>query len=407
MKNLTQIFTKNMPVKFLCLAAALILWIYVASSQSTTVKLPGSIKINPVNVPVGLSATFDNKFVELQISTDPATLHKLSPASFSAYIDLSAYQEGTSNVPIVVTTSIPNVKILSKKPDSVLVTLEPLVSKEVGIARKIEGFPKDGYVVSNINFDPEKITIIGAKSVLDSISEATALVRLAGEYEDFKKIVPVYIYDKDNEIIDGVKVQSSEVQAEIILVKGSNVKTVGIKPIISGNPKNNYYVSNIIVNPTSVDITGVVDLIGNIKNIETQVIDINGLSENLVKEVNLSLPEGVTVSAGSSLTATITIELSLGEVTKRITTGNIKFDLPPAFSLVSVSPSQINVDIMGDAEKISLLGVNSISISVDLRGRSLTESGDNYIDVKSENIILPAGFTLKDFTPKTLMLKVK
>ncbi len=384
--------------------AAVFLWIYVAAGQSTVGKFPSSLKIKAINVSSGLVPIYDTKTVNIKIMAEPSIWKKLSADSFSAYVDLSAYSAGTYEVPVIVVSSTPGVQIVEKDPSKIMISLEPISEKEVDINRKVEGNAAQGLVAGNISLTPNKVQIRGAKSVIDSITEATITIALNGETENFKKVVPVAAYDDRGEIINGVEFTPADVNADVSVVKASNNRTVGIKVKTAGVPKTGYFVSNIAVSPSVVDITGPLTVLSEINYIETLVVDLGNLASDIEKDVNLSIPSGLALQTGSPGRVSVKVGVSPLDASKEFLVPVSYKNLDLEFKVTVSNPDQIKAVLAGTSEIISNLKLSDISLNLDLKNKG---AGVYSYDISTDNFNLPAGVSLVTALPSALSLTIE
>lgn len=405
-KNFLQFIVKNWPIKLLCILAATALWFYVTSSQNTIAKFPGSLSIREINTPTNLVAIYDIKTVDVKVMAEPSVWQKLSNDTFSASIDLSGMTEGTHEVPVNVTTSISGVQIIEKTPDKILVTLEPVISKDVSIAKKIEGSTAEGMVPGSIIFSPEKVRIKGGRSVVENINEVTAIIALNGEGENFKKNISLAVFNDKNEELKNIEISPSEAEASVSIVRGSNIKTVGIKVKLVGSPKENYYVSDITSMPGAVDITGIRDTVLATKYLETQPIDISGVSLDIKKDVTLSPPDGVTILGNNSGMIGVIISISPFKITRSfdVNTFNI---INSSFQATSYIPSSVKISCEGLPSIIGTLDSSDFSININLKDKTPDANGEISVAIVPENIALPEGITAISVDPNTIKVRVK
>jgi len=398
-------FTKNLAIKMVCLIAALILWVYVATAQNSVAKFPGSVKIKIFNTQANLVAVYDAKTVEIKVMTDSGNWRKLSADSFSAYVDLSSYGTGTYEVPVNVVSSIPGVQVVEKKPDKILVSIEPVLSKEVPIYKKVEGNAADGMTAGAINFDPDKVTIKGAKSVVDGIQEVSAKVILNGESASFTKMVSISI-PGTNEENPAVEIMPPEVKAEVSIVKGANVKSVGIKPNIKGSPKTNYFISDIIVNPSVVDITGLTGVISDTKFLDTTTIDISDATDNIAKDVLLKLPSGVSLLDSSLSNVHVEIKISSIGIVRDIVTSNFKY-LNNSLDIASLNPGEITIKCSGSSSVLDNLSKSSISVNLNFANKTPNAFGEVYFDLTPADITAPSGVEILGVMTKNITARIR
>lgn len=374
LKYLKKSLTKNIGIKVFCLVAATLLWIYIAAGQNTIAKYPGSIKIKAINVPAGLVAIYDTKTVNIKIMAEPNIWSKLSIDSFSAYVDLSGQKSGTYELPVNVVSSVAGVDIVEKNPDKIVISLEPIVTKEVSISSKIEGSAGEGLVAGNIDFSFDTSTLRGPKSIVESITLATALVKLNGETEKFTKNIKLIALDEEGEIIENIEFDPAEVTATVSIAKASNNKTVGVRVKTVGAPKEGFFVESIVVLPSTVDITGAASILADVAYVETLPIDLTNQSENFEKEVALSIKNGLALQVGSPSKVRVKISLALNKISRELSATIIATNLNSTYVVTSISPSEAKVICSGPSDIINSLKSSDIVFNLDFSTKMLSET---------------------------------
>lgn len=392
---------QNLGIKFICFLVASFLWIYVAASQNTVGKFPRSIGIKAINIQAGLVASYDVRTVEIKIMADPSVWRKLSPESFSAYIDLSSDSAGTYELPISVISSVPGVQIVEKTPGKVLVSLEPIITKEVEISKKVEGSASDGMIAGTIKLEPDKVQVRGAKSLIDNIIEGTVIISLNKEGESFKKLYPIIALDEQGEVVSALEFLPSEVMADVAIVKAANNKTVGLKVKTSGSPKSGYYISSITTVPSVVDIIAPRTVISDINLVETYAVDINNASSDIEKEVSLNLPDGVSLQAGTLSRARIKISFASNEMSKEIIVPIDFINLDQGFMVTDISPSQIKAIVSGPVETVMNLKSADLGLTLDLKNKI---GGVFTFDVPPASIKVPENITIISILPSAVSI---
>ena len=401
-KNLILI---NWQVKLFCLFSASLLWFYVVSSQQMIAKFPGTIKIKTINIPSDLIPIYDQKTAEIQVMAKQSDWQKLSAESFSANIDLAGLTAGTHEVDVRVISTVSGITIVEISPSKILVMLDPLITKEVFVTKKIEGNAADGMVAGSVDFRPEKVQINGAKSLVENIEEAFGTVILNGQSANFTERISLLIYDADGKVIDGITIMPSEVEAAIKIVRGSNVKTLGVKPKISGSPKAGYFVSSVNVDPSVVEVTGPRNTINDTAYLETTPIDISGLSSNLEREVALEIPVDLTVMSNGLTKVKVSVTIILLESTQEISVSNFKpSDLTREID--SYSPATIKLSVRGPTALVGTLD-SMTTLSYNFSDLSKVDEKTYVLQIRAEQFNLPANISVLSFDPKSVLVKIK
>jgi len=405
-KYIKNFLTKNWMAKLMCLVAAFVLWVWVASSQNTIAKFPGSLSIKSINTPANLIAIYDADQVTVKILAEPSVWQRLSAETFSAEINLAGLSAGTHQVPVNVSASIAGVQIVDQTPASILVTLEPLETKTVKVSERIEGSAADGMVPGDIAFEPDSVQIKGAKSVVADVTEAVAVVSLGGQDADFSSTVTPMVLDDKSQTISGVTIVPGTVQAQISIVKGSNTKTVGVKVQVNGVPKDNYYISNITSTPGAVDISGVRSTVLATSYLSTLPIDVTGATSEITKDISLSVPSGLTILNNNSAKIHVTIAISPIQTSKTFNINSFKVSSGEG-KIVSTDPISIAAVCTGPIDQINSLTNTDFTIFLDLSNQQADASGVINLTLTPLNIQAPSGISVTSIASSELKVKIQ
>lgn len=391
---------KNLFIKILCLVGATLLWGYVASSQSMVAKFPGNLTIQTINVPAGLTPIIGSKTVEIKIMAKQGIWQKLSPDNFSAYVDLKGLKEGTNEIDVTVTSKQSTVSVVSKTPEKIMVTLEKTISKEVPLKGKIDGDIAEGMLVDRISLVPSTATITGSKQALDTIVELLVLVPADGETASFTKKVAVKL---DSTVGANASVDPVEAQASVVLAKGANIKTVGIRANTTGVVKSNYYISGVQVSPDTIDISGPNDSLANIKVVDTLPINTTDLSADAVFDVGLALPSGVTIYGSSSSKVRVSLQISMAEAFREFDITLFQF---LGSSLYTYSPSTVKIRCRGPLSAINSLTGADFAVLVNPETRPII-GGEITYPIAPVDIKAPADIVVTSVTPTQIIFRAK
>lgn len=397
------LITNNLGIKILALFIAFGMWVFVAASANNIAKFPGSIPVKAVNLNPSLVAIYDTKEVSIKLSAESSTWSQLSSDDFTAFMDLSGLSAGTYDIKVTVSANQQGVQIVEVSPDTIMVRVETIEQKEVPINAVISGQAADGRTAGNVDFTPEKAVISGPKSVIDTIGNVSAEITLAGESDNFSRTVSIRALNDKGEAISNVTISPSEAAAEIKIVKAGNNKTVGVKVVTSGFPASGYYISNIVSEPSTIDIIGEDSALRQVQSIETQSIDVTNLSEVLVKSVALNLPSGVSLQKDVNQKIKVTISFAGSSVTKEIIPNITTSNLAPGLKVASFTPSSIKVIVSGPANILSNLSSNDVVLNLDLTGKSTGTVG---IDITKAMFSLPDGASLVSFLPSSISVGI-
>lgn len=394
-----RLVTNNFWPKVLCLFLAAGAWFYVAAGESRIANFPGTVALGFRNVPGGMVAISDTDSVQLKISADRSVWQKLSPDNFSIYADLIGLSAGTYDLPVKTSSNLSGVQIIEVNPGKILVRLEAVATKTVPINTKIEGAAGEGLVAGDIRLDPEKIEISGAKSVLDRISEATVIIKLNGETSEFNKSVVPVVLDAEGETTKGLTFSPSEIKITVPIVKAGASKVVGIKVRTSGQPKSGYWISQITTDPLNTTIAGSSGILRSISYLETEEINIDGLSSDKIYQSALNLPSGVTL-VDQLDRVKITVGLSEVASQREITGGLNWVNLASNLQVSSYSPTAIKILAVGPIRLLETLSAANVIINVNL---ALYKSGGTYnVDINRDSLTMPEGVGASGVVPSNI-----
>lgn len=83
-----------------------------------------------------------------------------------------------------------------------------------------------------------------------------------------------------------IKIDPSSVR---VVFEEKITKRVIVRPVITGRPDRDYYVSSIVTTPEEITIEGVTSELRRINHIDTEPLDITGVREDIIEEVGLNL----------------------------------------------------------------------------------------------------------------------
>ncbi len=386
-----RFFTKNIGVKILALVFATSLWVYVTSGEAKTASFPGSIPIEVRNTPKDTALVEEIEDLNLKIKAPYTSWQNLSVDDFTAYIDLEDLEQGAYKIDVEVQVSDPQVQIIEKNPSRVSVRLDPVETKKVPVSVKIEGEAGEGFAPGEPKVDTEEVEIKGAKTKVEEVSYATAPVKLEGEMAKIEKSVRLTAFDSRGKEIKNIIFTPGVVKVAINIEPAANVKNVGIKVNIVGQPKAGYWVSKVTTQPATVNIKGDQEVMEKIEYLETANIDVSNLSSGINKTAVLSLPEGISlVDADFNISVRIYISQDL-------TTRTIPASF--TFSGAGSTSNIVNVTVSGPSSSVDSLTSDNIVINI----------GDNMgnISITKDMISVPSDIEIIDFSPKVINVIVE
>jgi YbbR domain-containing protein len=175
--------------------------------------------------------------------------------------------------------------------------------------------------------------------------------------------------DENGEVIEGVTINPAQASVVVNVHPAEGSKQVVVSPTIQGRDaleEAGYFMASIEVQPEVVTISGEPDVLAEeIQGVvETAPIDISTATEDVTIQVQLELPEGITLQDGvQTVQVTIRIEPRTGTVTLPI---EVQAEgLTPGL-YAAFSPEEVQVIVTGPLPLLDVLQEGDVLVSVDL-----------------------------------------
>ena len=365
--------TRSIPSFLLALALAVAVWISAVTAQDPTEQLiyPGTIPIEVVGQDPGLLLMDDvPSQLTLTLNAPQSVWTRLSNQSQAvrALVDLSGLEAGSYDVPVQVQLDERPAEIVSYSPSSVLVTLEPFVSREINVRLIQNGDVATGYQSESPNWEPETVTISGPESVVEQVNEVRAILDLNRTSQDIQRVLSLTAVNAQGAEVRNVDISPGEVQASITVTQRGGYRNVVVKVVASGQVATGYRVTNISVFPPTItvfsyDPTLVDELPGYV---DTAILDLTGVNEDQNLQLPLDLPPGVAVVGEQTVAVQVGVDPIEGSLTLS--------DMPVVVVGLSeeqratVSPEVVDVIISGPLPVLDGLLANDVRVVINMQG---------------------------------------
>lgn len=367
--------SNNTKLKLISLLSAIVLWMYVMAVVD-----PEETKLFE-DIPVSITNLNDLSDKDLVIYPDTevttsvyvtgklSTIQKMSKEDISVYGQINNPIEGKNEIYLKVT---PAQRVTYEFKNSIaIVNLEKIITENKKIEVEVTGDIKQDIDTLELENNNEEVEVSGPRSLVEKVEKIEAILNSNKQTDDFDISLDLKPVDKKGNVVSGVELKTSSLNAKVTLLKE---KTVPIKVNIEGENTENYKLSQ-----DTVYIKGKRELVDKIEYISTQPINLSSIPKNTTMDISLIIPNGITSNI-KSVSATLNISNSLtsefiynsNEVkiknnVNNIDTSNIKI------------PDTITVNIeYDDTEKIDK---QDITLYIDLSKEN--SSGKYDIDYES------------------------
>ena len=299
-------FRKNLPEKCLALVVAIGCWIFVMNDQNPQIENTYTVPISITNAPEGYQISKDVENVKMRVRAPRSLFSNIDETNFKAYVDLNGVDSGMQELQIQ--TVLPSgFELVSLGPTKITLNVDKIEQKQVPVRLNLSGIPGDGKVVASVDQSLQDITVEGPVSILNQVTAAVGYIGVNGNTENFSVTVPlIAVNDKDKEI-EGIHLLPKTVDVSIILARGLNTKVIDIKPTLMSDLPNDYILKSVRVEPEKIEVSGNIDIIGNMTYLSTENISLAEMSAPTKKTVKLVIPDGVAASVQE---AVVTVEIT-------------------------------------------------------------------------------------------------
>jgi YbbR domain-containing protein len=353
----------------------------------------GTIPVEALRPPIGATLLSDLDAVTQVRFRAPLDIGVVSPGSFTATVDLSRVDPRPGgeavDVPVTLTAINQLITIVDYQPQTVAVRLDPVSSRELPVNVSIVSAP-DGLDLGVPQTDPSSVTIRGASSRVDSVTQVVARVSIDASGLNIDRNFDLIPLDANRNEVPNIELEPERARVRIAVARQLANRTLPVVPLITGAPAAGYRVASVTVEPLIVTVSGEASVVTQLETATTEQIDIAGRTDDLEASVRISLPSGASVSGSDAVRVVITIEEETG--TRTFDVGvEIRNEEPP--SVYSMVLSQVRVTVGGPISILQGMDASTLTAYVDVAGLGGGQA------TRPIQIDLPPGLTLIDISP--------
>ncbi len=373
--NLLTRIANNLRLLLWALALALAVWVAaVTSSDPDEVRVyPAPVNIQIVGQASGLIITGEIPHqVQITIRAPRSVWDQLiaKPDSVRAVLDLSGLKQGKHQLNLQVQADERPVRIVQVSPNSIPLTLEPLVTQTFPLNIDIAGQPAVGYLAGNPTVDVEQVVVTGAQSLVSSVKRVSVSVNLGGAREEISSSASITAYDETNQVVSGVNLQPETAHLTLPISQQSGFRDMAVKVVVHGQVANGYRLDNISVFPPVVTVyssdPALVSALPGV--VETQPLELQNMNNDINTQLGLNLPSGVSVIGDPN----VSIQADISAIESSLTLSNEQVEVAGLSSDMSaqISPAAVDVIISGPLPLLDTLTHQDVLITVDATGLS-------------------------------------
>ena len=369
---------KNISTFFLALLLAIGVWAAAvnASDPNEELTYPKPVPVEVVGQGTDLLIT--NAYSE-QITLTLRAPHSIwnqltaNRDKIHAILDLSGLDAGEYSLEPQIQIGIQPTRIISLTPASINITLEKLITREIPIQLDLNLETSTGYQAGTPTLSLENAMISGAKSLVDRVTAVRVSFHQKEAREDIQETLSLEAIDENNQVLRGVDINPAEVLLEIPISQQGGYRDMAVKVGVTGQVANLYRLTNVSVFPPVITVYSAdTQLINGLPGVvETEALDINGISEDISARLKLILPENVSIVGDQSVLVQVSVKAILGSLT--ISEKDLEIiNLDPAL-FAELSPLTVDVIVSGPLPALDTLSADDLRVIVDVEGLTAGE----------------------------------
>lgn len=371
MMRLARPLVANLATLILSFLLAVVIWVNAMQVEDPDLKRVLQIPATFIGLPedvTRISPTNNNPPILISYEGPTSIVSELSPEDFTAIIDLSEVPLGRdASVPVEIQAKDTRVTLEDPIPAVVNVRLEKLITREIDMKLELQGEVARGYVMGDPLIDPPVISVTGIESEVDHLDFAQVTVFLNSDTQTRIESPQPLFYDRQGRVasVSGLQLSTEEVEVTIPINESADFANRVITADVTGQVAPGYRVLGVTVEPSSVLVTGRPTQLALPFRVQTEPIDITGLTETFQDQVSLVLPEGITLDSVTEITVTVQIEpfSSTKIYNQPIELLGVNEDLE-----VTITPDTVRVVLFGPSPVLDTLTEQEVHVSLDLFG---------------------------------------
>lgn len=389
-------------IKIICLIMSFGLWIYLTNVENPT----KTVRINNVAVRlVNTESLADQSLVlvpgqtvtvNLSITGPASTVYRTLSTDFRVEVDMSEYDlvKGINELPIDIVLYPQNVDITKSRGLKATVRLDDLVEKEVPVSSEYTVKASDGYFAAPSSVTPSTAKIKGPSEYVEKVVKLIVKGSSEGLTEDLDVPVSLVPVDEGGSLVQYVTATPASAQFSTKVYK---TKSVALNPMTTGSMSEGLSLISLTPSKASIVIAGPDELLGTIARIDTDRINLKGITASGSFIVPIAVPAGIHIVDGvTSVEVAAVVEVQ-GTKTMQVDVRTI--NLGEGLE-ASVTPSSVTISLRGPQSVLDTMAAGSVFSELDLTG---LDSGGYELVPK---VKLPQGVVLETISPENVSVTI-
>jgi YbbR domain-containing protein len=345
--------------------------------------------------------------VEVQYRVSNEQAGGITAEDFVVTVDLSAYDLDRAPEPQELALEVRALKDgledLTIVPETIRVAADSIevssVPVEVDRGTIPEGLEIDEPVLSH-----ETVEVRGPASVVSQVERAVAYVDIPASGINVNEPAPLVLVGIDGQPVGTgqLEVDPEVVSVQIEVRAVETETTVAVRPNIEpgSTPAPGFALESITVEPIYVTIVGLPEVLEEITSVTTEQISIDNLSADETFEVELQLPDDISLADGEPSTVTVTATIGPSVSSRTFVVGIVCQGAGENACVPGLE--QLTITLSGAGGALSALSAADVTPTVDASGLA---PGTHQLTPTVSG--LPAGVELIAITPGVVQVTIQ
>ncbi len=402
---MTRFFERNITLKIISIVIALILWGMTPSNRDPLrdmsfrdipIRIENQQKLSENGLMISSEMPDTYSF---DIRAKSSMVRYIDKSKIIATVDLSEINKtGEQRVSVQITGLPSNIEIKSL-PD-IKINVERIVSKTVPVIPKVAEKDSAEFGKRYYEINPRFIEVRGPESLIRTAAYAQISISLGARDKKVDRSLMIELLNEDDEIIDPDFIT---INPEYCVVTIYPNKTVRIDPQITGEPAEGFVVMGQEVKPGEVSISGDPEVLEAIDSLTTEVLDVQGATGNIVKELKLQQHEDIRLSPGEPSHVQVLVRIER-MINRDVNFGEVELRNVPRglHAKLDELEDDMIITVSGPQSLVDALNPQSLKVYMDLENSS---RGERVYPILVDN--LPPGLEVTNIEPKQLKVTIE
>jgi YbbR domain-containing protein len=342
--------------------------------------------------------------VEVQYRVANEQAGGVTAEDFVVAVDIDAYDLDRApepqELPLEVRALKDGLEDLTTVPETVRVAVDRVEVRSVPVEVDRGTIP-DGLEIDEPVVSAETVEVRGPASVVNQVDRAVANIEIPASGINVNEPVPLTLVDIGGQPVGAgqLEVDPEVVSVQIEVRAVETETTVAVRQNIDGTPAPGFALEAVRVEPAYVTIVGLPEVLAEITSVTTEPITIDELAADQAFEVDIELPEDVTLADGEPTTVTVTVTIGPSVSSRTFVVGILCTGAGDNACLPRFE--EVAITLSGAGAALSALSAASLTPTVDASG---LEPGNHELTPVVSG--LPDGVELEGISPETVPVTI-